>query len=76
MMEAKAAELDAEIGAALGIAMSRYPEAAMQVIARRLGSRGLDLLAEEYSLGFAGYDDELDESIDCDEEDSDEPEPF
>lgn len=55
MIEAKAAQLDAEIGKALGFMAAHLPEAAVEVVVKRLGKKGLSLLLEEYGDIFDPY---------------------
>lgn len=69
MIEAKAAQLDAQIGNALGHMAANQIEAACAVVAKRLGRQGLRFLVEEYH-------DECDPfGVDHDADDTDE-EPF
>lgn len=60
MIEEKARELDDKIGKALGFMASHQIEAALRVVAKRLGRQGLRDLFDEYR-------DELDEDIDLDD---------
>lgn len=69
MIEAKAAQLDAQIGNALGYMAANQIEAACAVVAKRLGKQGLRFLVEEYH-------DECDPfGVDHDADDTDD-EPF
>ncbi|MCR9276178.1 MULTISPECIES: ParB/RepB/Spo0J family partition protein [Mameliella] len=56
MIDEKTRQLDDKIGKALGFMASHQPEAAVQVVASRLGRQGLRLLFEEYG-GEIGLDD-------------------
>lgn len=66
-LEAKTAELDAKFGEDLGVAMHRYPEATMEVIAKRLGETRCELFAEYYSEGWSPYKHSLDDVVPLDE---------
>lgn len=66
MIEAKKAKLDAEIGKQLGFMAANQPEAACEVVAKRLGRQGLSMLFEQYIRGTdlcPMYDDDLSEGF-------------